>query len=201
MSRELIKHEKIFNYTTIWMDTLRNGEFGISNTNRLIRFYSGANGLKTGSTGLAKYCLSATALRNGLQLIAVVMAASTSDERFAGTKKMLDFGFATYAIYKTPKEDLLPVRVTGGTVEKINVSHEETAFIVNKGKEKNIEKQIQLAESAAAKIKLDEKMGIISYTLDGKVIKTVNITAGESVERISFWGIFAKMMTKYFMMD
>jgi D-alanyl-D-alanine carboxypeptidase (penicillin-binding protein 5/6) len=201
MSRELIKHKKIFEYTTIWMDTLRNGEFGISNTNKLIRFYSGANGLKTGSTGMAKYCLSATALRNDLQLIAVIMSAPTSDERFAGAKKMLDFGFATYAIYKTPKEDLPPVRVTGGTSEKVNISYEETSFIVNKGKEKNIEKQIQMSDTAAAPIEAGEKIGMISYMLDGKVIKTVDITASESVKRISFWGIFAKMMAKYFMMD
>jgi len=201
MSRELVKHEKIFEYTTIWMDTLRNGEFGISNTNRLIRFYSGANGLKTGSTSIAKYCLSATALRNNLQLIAVVMSAPTSDERFAGTKKMLDFGFATYAIYKTPKEELSPVRVTGGTAEKVNIRHEEGSFLVNKGKEKNIEKHIQIADTAAAPIEAGQKIGRIDYMIDGKVIKTMDIRASESVERISFWGIFTKMMTKYFMID
>lgn len=201
MSRELIKHEKIFDYTTIWMDTLRNGEFGISNTNRLIRFYSGANGLKTGSTSVAKYCLSATALRNGLQLIAVVMAAPTSDERFAGAKKMLDFGFATYTIYKTPKEELDSVRVTGGTAEKVNITHEELSFLVNKGKEKNIEKHIQISATVAAPIEKGQKIGVINYMLEGKAIKSVDITAAESVERISFWGIFSKMMTKYFMMD
>ena len=201
MSRELIKHEKTFDYTTIWMDTLRNGEFGISNTNRLIRFYSGANGLKTGSTGIAKYCLAATALRNELQLIAVVMASPTSDERFAGTKKLLDFGFATYAIYKTPKEEFSPVRVTGGTLEKVNIKHEESSFLVNKGKEKNIEKHIQIADSAAAPIEVGQKIGMINYMLDGKVVKSIDITASEPVERISFWGVFTKMMTKYFMMD
>ena len=201
MSRELIKHKKIFDYTTIWIDTLRNGEFGISNTNRLIRFYSGANGLKTGSTSMAKYCLSATALRNDLQLIAVIMSAPTSDERFAGAKKMLDFGFATYAIYKTPIEELSPVRVTGGTVEKVNIFHEKSAFLVNKGKEKNIERHIQIADTAAAPITAGQQIGVINYMLDGKIINTVDITAVESVERISFWGIFTKMMTKYFMMD
>ena len=200
MSRELLKHEKIFDYTRIWMDTLRNGEFGISNTNRLIRFYPGANGLKTGSTSVAKYCLSASALRNDMQLIAVIMAAPTSDERFAGAKKMLDYGFATYGVYKTPKEEFAPVRVTGGMTETVRATHETESFLINKGKEKNIEKQIQISESVAAPIEKGQKIGTINYMIDGNIMKSVNITAGESIERISFWGIFGKMAKKYFLM-
>ncbi|MCL2096567.1 MAG: D-alanyl-D-alanine carboxypeptidase [Oscillospiraceae bacterium] len=200
MSRELLTHSKIFDYTKIWMDTLRDGEFGISNTNRLIRFYTGANGLKTGSTGLAKYCLSASAERNGMQLIAVVMAAPSSDERFAGAKKMLDFGFATYGVYQTPPEELTPVRVTGGVTGSVEISHKIESFLINKGKEKGIEKQIQVAESVAAPVEKGEKIGTINYMLDGNLIKSVDITASEPVERISFWGIFGKMAKKYFLM-
>ena len=200
MSRELLKHQKIFDYTRIWMDTLRNGEFGISNTNRLIRFYSGATGLKTGSTGIAKYCLSASAERNGMHLIAVVMAAPSSDERFAGSKKLLDYGFATYAVYKIPQEEIAPVRVTGGVNQFVKASHETESFLINKGKEKNIEKQIQISESVAAPIEKGQKIGTINYTIDGIVVKTVNITASEQIERISFWGIFGKMAKKYFLM-
>ena len=201
MSRELIKHEKIFDYTKIWMDTLRNGEFGISNTNRLIRFYPGANGLKTGSTSIAKYCLSASAVRNGMQLIAVIMSAPTSDDRFAGAKKLLDYGFATYAVYKTQKEELLPVRVTGGVTGTVQPVHEISSFLINKGKEKSIEKQIQIAETLAAPIDRGQKIGVINYTIDGKIIKSADITAAESIRRISFWGIFGKMAKKYFMIN
>jgi D-alanyl-D-alanine carboxypeptidase (penicillin-binding protein 5/6) len=199
MSRELLTHAKIFDYTKIWMDTLRNGEFGISNTNRLIRFYTGANGLKTGSTGLAKYCLSASAERNGMQLIAVIMAAPSSDERFAGAKKMLDFGFATYSVYKTPQEEFAPVRVTGGVSASVGATHGTESFLINKGKEKNIEKQIKINESVAAPVKIGEKIGTINYMLDGNLIKSADITAAESVERISFWGIFGRMAKKYFL--
>jgi D-alanyl-D-alanine carboxypeptidase (penicillin-binding protein 5/6) len=201
MSRELLKHTEIFNYTKIWMDTLRNGEFGISNTNKLIRFYSGANGLKTGSTGLAKYCLSASAERNGMQLIAVVMAAPSSDERFAGAKKLLDYGFATYAVYKIPLETFEPVRVTGGVIETVRIEHKIESFLINKGKEKNIQKQIQIAESVAAPIEKGQKIGIINYTIDGNIMKSVDIVAAESIERISFWGIFGKMAKKYFLIN
>jgi D-alanyl-D-alanine carboxypeptidase (penicillin-binding protein 5/6) len=200
MSRELLKHEKIFDYTKIWMDTVRDGEFGISNTNRLIRFYAGANGLKTGSTSIAKYCLSASAERNGMQLIAVIMAAPSSDERFTDAKKLLDFGFATYGVYKIPKEELAPVRVTGGVNMTVEVSHETESFLINKGKEKSIEKQIQIAETVAAPIKTGDKIGTINYLIDGNIIKSVDIKAAESVERISFWGIFGKMARKYFLM-
>jgi len=199
MSRELIKHKKIFDYTTIWMDTVRNGEFGLSNTNKLIRFYSGANGLKTGSTSIAKYCLSASAERNDMQLIAVIMAAPTSDERFAGAKKLLDYGFATYSVYKIPQEIFEPVKVTGGVNMTVNATHETESFLINKGKEKNIEKQIQLSESVAAPIEKGDKIGIINYMIDGKTVKSINITAAESIKRISFWGIFGKMAKKYFL--
>ena len=99
MSQELIRHEKIFEYTTLWTDTIRNGAFGLSNTNKLIRFYNGANGLKTGSTSKAKFCLSATAKRGEMQLIAVVLGAPTSAERFSDAKSLLDYGFANYALY------------------------------------------------------------------------------------------------------
>ena len=199
MSRELIKHKKIFDYTTIWMDTVRNGEFGLSNTNKLIRFYSGANGLKTGSTSIAKYCLSASAERNDMQLIAVIMAAPTSDERFAGAKKLLDYGFATYSVYKIPQEIFEPVKVTGGVNMTVNVTHETESFLINKGKEKNIEKQIQLSESVSAPIEKGDKIGIINYMIDGKTVKSIDITAAESIKRISFWGIFGKMAKKYFL--
>ena len=200
-SRELLKHKNIFEYTSIWMDSLRDGEFGLSNTNRLIRFYPGANGLKTGSTSIAKYCLAASAMRNDMQLIAVVMAAPTSDERFAGAKRLLDYGFANYSVYKTPKENFEPIRVTGGVATAVQPEHVTQSFLISKGKEKFIEKQIQISEFAAAPIEKGQKIGSVNYVLDGQVIKSTDIVAAEPVERISFWGIFARMARKYFMLD
>jgi len=200
-SRELLKHKKIFDYTGIWMDTVRNGEFGLSNTNRLIRFYPGANGLKTGSTSIARYCLAASAMRNDMQLIAVIMAAPTSDERFAGAKRLLDYGFAHYGVYKTPKEELLPIRVTGGVLTLVQPEHVTESFLINKGKEKFIEKQVKIAESVAAPITKGQKIGTVNYVLDGQIIKATDIVAAESIERVSFWGIFARMARKYFMIN
>ena len=200
-SRELLKHKKIFEYTGIWMDAVRDGEFGLSNTNRLIRFYPGANGLKTGSTSIAKYCLSASAMRNDMQLIAVVMAAPSSDERFAGAKRLLDYGFANYGVYKTPREELSTVRVTGGVAAAVQPEHITQAFLISKGKEKFIEKQVKIAESVAAPIIKGQKIGTVDYVLDGKIIKSTDIVAAESIERVSFWGIFARMTKKYFMIN
>jgi len=201
VSRELLKHDAIFGYTKIWMDTLRNGEFGISNTNRLIRFYTGATGLKTGSTGIAKYCLAASAMRNDMQLIAVVMAAPTSDERFTGAKRLLDYGFANYSVYKTPLEIFTPIKVTGGIAPEFVPEHITQSFLINRGKEKFIEKEIKIAETVAAPIEKGQKIGSVNYLLDGAVIKSTDIIAPVSIERVSFWGIFARMARKFFMIN
>ena len=200
VSRELLKHEAIFDYTRIWMDTLRNGEFGISNTNRLIRFYNGANGLKTGSTGIAKYCLAASAIRNDMQLIAVVMAAPSSDERFTGAKRLLDYGFATYSVYQTPQEELAPIRVTGGVANELVPEHVTQSFLISRGKERLIEKQVNIVDTIAAPITQGQKIGSVDYIIEGEVVKSTDIVASVSIERISFWGIFARMARKYFML-
>ena len=201
VSRELLKHEAIFDYTRIWMDTLRDGEFGISNTNRLIRFYNGANGLKTGSTSIAKYCLAASAIRNDMQLIAVVMAAPSSDERFTGAKRLLDYGFATYSVYQTPQEELAPIRVTGGVANELVPEHITQSFLINRGKERLIEKQVNIVDTIAAPIMQGQKIGSVDYLIEGEVIKSTDIIASVSIERISFWGIFARMARKYFMLN
>ena len=114
MTKELIRHEKVFEYTTIWMDTIRDGTFGLSNTNKLIRFYKGATGLKTGSTEKAKFCISATAERDGLSLIAVVMGSPTKEARNSLAASLLDFGFANYGCYSSPSETMSDIRITGG---------------------------------------------------------------------------------------
>lgn len=201
MSRELIKHTKIFDYTTIWMDTIRDGEFGLSNTNKLIRFYAGANGLKTGSTSIAKYCLSGSAIRNDMQLIAIVMGAPTSDDRFAGVKKMLDYGFATYAVAKTEKEIFEPLKVKGGTKDYVTIASEEKAFLIAKGKEKDIKKQIILDDSVKAPVKAGDKVGSIKYYLNDTEISSSDITVSEEVKRISSFGLFFKMFNRYLMLE
>ncbi|MBQ1976121.1 MAG: D-alanyl-D-alanine carboxypeptidase, partial [Clostridia bacterium] len=138
MSRELISHEKILEYTSIWMDTIRNGAFGLSNTNRLIRFYSGATGLKTGSTSKAKFCISATAKREGLHLIAVIMGSPTRDIRNAMATRLLDWGFANFAMYRNPGADAGRVKVLGGVAEDCGVMYGDYSRLMKKGSEKNV---------------------------------------------------------------
>lgn len=145
ISQELLKHTKIFDYTTIWMDSLRNGSFGLSNTNKLIRFYNGANGLKTGSTSTAKYCLSATALRDGMQLIAVIICAPSTKDRFSSASALLDYGFANYEV--ASNEDLnvaVPyVRVVGGVKEQIAPKVSGSGFVVKKGNKSKLETRFE----------------------------------------------------------
>lgn len=196
MSAELLKHPKILEYTGIWMDTLRNGEFGISNTNKLIRFYKGANGLKTGSTSTAKYCLSASALRNNMQLIAVVMCAPTSDDRFASAKKLLDYGFSNYAIAALPQEELPLLTVHSGVAPTVELEHAPFTALVGKGSESRVEKKVELTDMVKAPVEAGQKMGIIRYYLDGEEIGSSDIVAKTAVERISIWGLFAKMLRR-----
>ena len=140
MSRELMKHETIFNYTSIWMDTLRGGKFQLANTNKLIRFYDGANGLKTGSTSKALCCLSAAAKRNDMQLIAVVLGAPTSAERFASAKSLLDYGFANYAVNTqiTAGDEVQKIAVEKGVDKEVGVvAGDSCSTLVKKGQEDN----------------------------------------------------------------
>ena len=147
MSRELMKHEKIFDYTTIWMDTVRNGTFGLSNTNRLLRTYKGCTGLKTGSTAKAKFCISATAKRDGLSLIAVIMGSPTRDDRNALAAKLLDFGFANYAIYSDTDGAVDNIKVTGGIKNDIALKHNDFSSLIEKSALSKIEAVTDIPES------------------------------------------------------
>ncbi len=197
MSCELMKHETILNYTTIWMDTIRNGEFGLTNTNRLIRFYNGANGLKTGSTSKARFCISAAAKRDNMQLIAVVMGSPTRDIRNECAKKLLDFGFANYSIAEMEEGSVGDVKLLGGVKNSFSTVYPSVSMLVGKGQNKNIETHVNVVESYSAPIKVGEKVGEIVYTLNGNEIGKVDITSAESVEKMSFWGLFANMLKKY----
>ena len=196
MSRELLKHKKIFDYTTIWMDTLRDGKSQLVNTNKLIRFYEGANGLKTGSTSISKYSLSATAKRNDMQLIGVILCAPTGNDRFEDAKKLLDYGFANYS--------LVVLDDAGTSVGMTNVERGENEFVegiienkvtllVPKGLNKNVERKVDFY-TLKAPIEKGEKIGDITYIKDGTEIAKEDIIAANSVEKIKFLTIVNKLL-------
>lgn len=197
MTRELLKHEKILEYSSIWMDTVRNGEFGLTNTNRLIRFYNGANGLKTGSTSKAKFCISATAKRDGMQLIAVIMAAPTRDIRNEAAKKLFDYGFANYSYVKYESSILNKVRVLGGIADECNIVNNEYHIVLDKGEDKNIEKVYNIPETISAPVRIGDKIGTIDYMLNGEKIGESDILSIEEVNKISYFGLFNKLIKKF----
>ena len=201
MSKELLKHDKIVEYSTIWMDTLRNGATQLVNTNKLVRFYDGATGLKTGTTNGAGCCVSASAKRNGLHLIAVVMGASTSDDRFRSAKKLLDSGFANYE-FKEMKFELKnkTVDVTKGT--KTNIELEEPkniSFLLEKGQEKNIETYFNLPQSIKAPINKGDTVGRVTVKLNGEIVATTDIVAAEDVDEMNFVNAMLRMLQHTFM--
>ncbi len=201
ISCELIKHSDVFNYTTTWMDSLRNGSFGLSNTNKLLKTYNGATGLKTGSTSKALYCLSASAERNGVSLIAVVLGAPGTAERFASAAKLLDYGFANYAVVHG--DELLGsipnVRVQSGTADSVPVLVEgNTSYIVKKGNEDKVEYEININSICTAPIRSGDILGNVVFKIDGQKIGENNITAISDVPKITFFEMFMKNVKKYF---
>lgn len=210
MSRELItKYPQISNYATIWMDTIihttRKGksEFGLTNTNKLVRFYDGITGLKTGSTGLAKYCLSATARRNNMDLIAVIMAAPDTKVRFLEASKLLNYGFANYSIYTDQNLDtpIEPVRVVKGVTDTVTGKvQKEFSYLCSKGRsQENIRKEIVLEEQIPAPVALETKIGEIVYYYGDEKIGSVDIVAAESIAKAGFKDYFIKVLKRYFM--
>ena len=204
MSRELLNnHPKILNYTTIWMDSLRNGESELVNTNKLIRNYKGATGLKTGSTSVALYNLSASATRDGLSLIAVIMKAPTTKIRFAEAQKLLDYGFSNYQ-YKdlaTRGTILKEADVIKGVNSKVNLILEtDVGSLIKKGEDKDIEQTVNIQENLIAPINEGQKVGEVSYCLNGKEIGKTNIVAEKSVEKKSFFSIATYIYQNWFTM-
>ncbi len=200
ISKELLKHQKILDYTTIWMDTLRNGEFGLSNTNKLIRFYKGANGLKTGSTSMAKYCLSATAKRDGMQLIAVVLAAPSSAERFASASKLLDYGFANYSVVNAAAKigAFEPIPVIGGKIETVTPQADPNiSFIVKKGNQDKVDVATILDEPLKAPLAKGQKIGTSTMTINGEKVAVCDILASEEIPRMSFGTMLVKLFYRW----
>lgn len=193
MSRELLNnHPTILNYTTIWMDTLRNGESELVNTNKLIRNYKGATGLKTGSTSVALYNLSASATRDNMSLIAVVMRAPSTKVRFAEAQKLLDYGFSNFQ-YKdlaTKGTVLKEADVTKGITSKINLIIEnDVGVLVKKGYDKDIEQTVNISENLTAPIYEGQKVGEVVYTLNGQEVGRSNVVAETTVEKNTFFSI------------
>ncbi len=199
ISRELLKHKGILEYTTIWMDSLRDGAFGLSNTNRLIRFYKGANGLKTGSTDAAKYCLSATAERDGMQLIAVVLGAPSTGERFGSATALLDYGFANYAVADSEKLGIVfpDVLVQGGVAESVGLNQEGVRFVVKKGNQNKVEYETRLQETVKAPVEKGQKLGEIIFRIDGEEVMRKDLVAEGAVPRIKVWQMYLKMLKNW----
>jgi D-alanyl-D-alanine carboxypeptidase (penicillin-binding protein 5/6) len=188
MSRELLKHPKIQDYSTVWMDTLRDGATQLVNTNRMVRFYEGATGLKTGTTDGAGSCLSASATRNGMGLIAVVMGADTSDHRFAAARSLLDWGFANYTQAPlTPPENILPVKVTRGVQSQVEVTCQPPeGVLVKKGQESSITQDVILDETVEAPVLQGQQLGSIAVCVEGERVTEYPIVAAAGVDRMTF---------------
>ncbi len=196
MSRELMKfHPDIQKFTTIWMDTLRGGTFGLSNTNKLVRFYSGATGLKTGFTSGAGYCLSATAQRSGMHLVAVVMGAETSQERFAACKSMLDYGFANFAVVKPEPAEEYKVPVKLGTQDRVvAVPAENAALLIDKAQVNQVQIKVELDETVSAPVSKGQKLGVLTVKVGDQVIKQIPMVAHSAVPRLNWWDLFLVML-------
>ena len=201
MSRALISHPKIREYTTIWMDSIRDGQFQLANTNKLIRFYEGATGLKTGSTDAALYCLSATAERDGMELIAVIMKSPTSEKRFEGAKSLLNFGFANYTLLDVyPNQALPPVDVLLGVSEQVQpVLSRSSRILIDKADLNNVTTELRLCEGVEAPVEAGQILGEMAVLVGGQERETIPIVCADPVERITVPGIFAKLLHTLFM--
>lgn len=193
MSREVLKHPLIFDYSTIWMDSVRNGEFGLTNTNRLIRFYHGANGLKTGSTSKAGFCISATAERDGMQLIAVIMGAPSRDTRNALAASLLDFGFANYSVRSFPGQTVDPVPVKGGTTRSCEASYADASFVTEKSNEETTT-QVVYHTSLRAPVKKGDVVGTVRFLLGSEELGTTDLVAQSDVKQMTFGEILLHLL-------
>ena len=198
MSRELLKnHPDIQKYTTIWMDTVRDGAFGLSNTNKLIRFYDGATGLKTGFTSGAGYCLSASALRDGMELIAVVMGAESSQVRFQACKAMLDHGFANYALIDPDLCDAGDVPVVLGKSASVQPRMGESAqLLIDKAQRSSVTTEFQLEPSVPAPVSQGQRIGTMTVKAGQQILKEIPLVAAEGVERLTFGDIFTHVLRR-----
>ena len=202
MSRELIlNHPDVRRFTTIWMDTLRDGASGLNNTNKLIRFYQGATGLKTGSTSSALYCLSATAERDGMELIAVILKAPTSTQRFESAKVLLNYGFAAYGLTEArPPQPIQPVPVKLGEVSAVTPRLAgDSTILAAKEKLSSMEVQVDLEEALAAPVEEGQEICRLTVTAGGQTLKVIPLVADRGVARLTYWQILQRCLKMAFM--
>ncbi len=194
MSQALIRHEEILQYSSIWMDTIRDGAFGLTNTNRLVRFYPGCTGLKTGSTSKAGFCVSVTAERDDFSLICVVMGAESRDVRNAIATELLDWGFANYAIYRAEAGRTEPIAVSGGAVDLCEATYDAFSCVLPKSKLSSVEKKITVPSTLSAPIGKGDAVGTVEYWLDGVSIGSVPAVADLDVPKINFFEVLTRLM-------
>ena len=196
MSRELLKnHPDIKKYTTIWMDTVRSGAFGLANTNKMVRFYSGCTGLKTGYTSGAGYCLSSSAERDGMELIAVIMGSATSQNRFAACKSMLDYGFANFAVYTPSVQENMSVPVTLGKAGSVRaVPAEASALLVEKAQLSSVTSDFVLEERVDAPVSKGQRLGTLTVKAGEQVLAQIPLVAEEGIERKGWGDIFVDLL-------
>ncbi len=195
MSRELLGHEGIKKYTTIWMDTVRDGQFGLSNTNKLVRFYDGTTGLKTGYTSAAGHCLSASAERNGMELIAVVLHCASSTDRFESAKALLNYGFSNYALVTPEPGELPAVPVTLGTSMEITpVLADETPILIDKALAAGVETRVCVDKSVTAPVEAGQTLGTLTITSGGQTIAERDLVAPEAVGALRWGDVYLQML-------
>lgn len=197
MSRELLKHKLIRKYLTTWVDTVRDGKFGLTNTNKLVRFYRGCTGVKTGSTDKAKFCISASAQRNALELIAVIMGAPDSKTRFNEAVRLLDWGFANFVMYAPYAKDFSfgKVKVRNGLKKEVSaVLERDVKLLVRKGEESSVVPKLTLPKEISAPVKLGQVVGRIELIKDGKTLAIYNLVASEEVEKRNIFDIIKMLL-------
>ena len=178
----------------MWQDSIRDGEFVLTNPNRLVRFYDGCNGLKTGSTDRAGFCVSASAKRGNMQLIAVILGAPTRDSRNNDARALLDYGFASYALYEKQPTDIENVRIKKGTKDSVAVYSEDFCAVVKRSDLKKVEEHYEIPKTINAPVGENEKVGSISFSIGEKTIGTAGVCAKEAVEKASYIGVFIKFL-------
>ncbi len=193
MSRALIRHKEILEYSSTWMDTIRGGAFGLTNTNRLVRFYKGCNGLKTGSTAKAGFCVSVTAEREGMTLICVIMGAESRDIRNAEAQKLLDWGFATYGLYTLSGGEAGSLRVTRGVADRVGTVYPSFTAVLPKADIASVTYTVSLPASVCAPIRAGEAVGKITVSCKGETVGEVVVTAAGTVEALSFWELWLRI--------
>ncbi|MFQ8983766.1 MAG: D-alanyl-D-alanine carboxypeptidase family protein [Evtepia sp.] len=196
----ILHHPDIRTYTTIWMDTLRDGDFQLANTNKLVRYYEGATGLKTGSTDAALYCLSATAEKEGMELIAVILGAPTSNDRFEGAKALLNYGFAAYALVPVaPSEPLTPVPVTLGTAASVQPGlAQERQLLLPKGEAGKVTTTVDLPSALSAPVEAGQELGHLTVLVDGQAVEEIPLVAQEAVGKRSLWQVYGGLLAALF---